>query len=53
VPPRQLLDPQARCPLFCKRRDRELGNGRPVPAGVRSAVRGLADALRREMQPGA
>jgi hypothetical protein len=29
----------------------ELGNGRPVPVGVRRAVRGLADALRREMQP--
>lgn len=29
----------------------ELGNGRPVPPGVRRAVRGLADALRREMQP--
>lgn len=29
----------------------ELGNGRPVPIGVRRAVRGLADALRREMQP--
>jgi hypothetical protein len=27
----------------------ELGNGRPVPVGVRRAVRGLADALRREM----
>jgi hypothetical protein len=31
----------------------ELGNGRPVPVGVRRAVRGLADALRREMQPDA
>jgi len=29
----------------------ELGNGRPVPIGVRRAVRGLADALRREMAP--
>jgi hypothetical protein len=28
-----------------------LGNGRSVPIGVRRAVRGLADALRREMQP--
>lgn len=31
----------------------ELGNGRPVPVGVRRAVRGLADALRREMEPNA
>ena len=31
----------------------ELGNGRPVPVGVRRAVRGLANALRREMQPNA
>jgi hypothetical protein len=29
----------------------ELGNGRPVPPGVRRAVRGLADALRRELEP--
>jgi hypothetical protein len=29
----------------------ELRNGRSVPPGVRRAVRGLADALRREMQP--
>jgi hypothetical protein len=29
----------------------ELGNGRPVPIEIRRAVRGLADALRREMQP--
>jgi hypothetical protein len=29
----------------------ELGNGRSVPIEVRRAVRGLADALRREMQP--
>jgi hypothetical protein len=29
----------------------ELGNGRPVPIGMRRAVRGLADALRREMRP--
>jgi hypothetical protein len=29
----------------------ELGNGRPVPIGMRRAVRGLAVALRREMQP--
>ncbi len=29
----------------------ELDNGRPVPIGVRRAVRGLADALRREMAP--
>jgi hypothetical protein len=29
----------------------ELGNGRPVPVGVRRAIRGLADALRQEMQP--
>ena len=30
----------------------ELDNGRPMPIGVRRAVRGLADALRREMAPG-
>ncbi len=29
----------------------ELDNGRPVPIGVRRTVRGLADALRREMAP--
>jgi hypothetical protein len=29
----------------------ELGNGPSVPIEVRRAVRGLADALRREMQP--
>jgi hypothetical protein len=29
----------------------ELGNGRPVPIEVRRAVRHLADALRREMDP--
>lgn len=29
----------------------ELGNGRPVPIELRRAVRGLADALRRAMQP--
>jgi hypothetical protein len=29
----------------------ELGNGRSVPIEIRRAVRGLADALRREMQP--
>jgi hypothetical protein len=29
----------------------ELRNGRPVPIEIRRAVRGLADALRREMQP--
>lgn len=29
----------------------ELGSGRPVPVAVRRAVRGLADALRREMEP--
>jgi hypothetical protein len=29
----------------------ELRSGRPVPIELRRAVRGLADALRREMQP--
>jgi hypothetical protein len=29
----------------------ELGNGRSVPIEVRRAVRGLAEALRRAMQP--
>jgi hypothetical protein len=29
----------------------ELDAGRPVPVGVRRAVRALADALRRDMQP--
>jgi len=29
----------------------ESGNGRSVPIEVRRAVRGLAAALRREMQP--
>lgn len=29
----------------------ELGNGRSVPIELRRAVRGLADALRRQMQP--
>jgi hypothetical protein len=29
----------------------ELDNGRSVPIEVRRAVRGLADALRRQMQP--
>lgn len=29
----------------------ELGNGRSVPIELRHAVRGLADALRREMKP--
>ncbi|WP_433291554.1 hypothetical protein ACQPZQ_02410 [Pseudonocardia sp. CA-142604] len=29
----------------------ELGNGRPVPVGVRRAIRGLADALRQELDP--
>jgi hypothetical protein len=30
----------------------ELGNGRSVPIELRRAVRGLADALRREMETG-
>jgi hypothetical protein len=30
---------------------RELGNGRPVPGELCGAVRRLADALRRQMQP--
>jgi hypothetical protein len=29
----------------------ELGNGRGVPIGIRRAVRGLADAIRRELDP--
>jgi hypothetical protein len=29
----------------------ELGNGRSLPIELRRAVRGLADALRRQMQP--